>query len=58
MVHFSSGLPSPVPVEAAEHGNGQESEIEIRQIFKLDEFGESPEFDRAREVEVELKKKE
>jgi hypothetical protein len=46
-----------VPVEAAEHEYGQESEIEIRQIFELDEFGESPAIDRARELENELQKK-
>ena len=46
-----------VPVEAAEHEYGQESEIEIRQIFELEEFGESPAIDRARELEKELQKK-
>jgi hypothetical protein len=46
-----------VPVEAAEHESGQESEIEIRQIFELEEFGESPAIDRARELENELQKK-
>jgi hypothetical protein len=46
-----------VPVEVAEHEYGQESEIEIRQIFELEEFGESPAIDRARELERELKKK-
>jgi hypothetical protein len=30
-----------VPVEAAEHETGQQSEIEIRQIFELEEFGDS-----------------
>jgi hypothetical protein len=46
-----------VPVEAAEHDYGQESEIEIRQIFELEEFGESPAIDRALELERELKRK-
>jgi hypothetical protein len=46
-----------VPVEVAEHEYGQESEIEIRQIFELEEFGESPAIDRARELEKELEKK-
>jgi hypothetical protein len=46
-----------VPVEAAEHESGRESEIEIRQIFELEEFGESPAIDRARELENELQKK-
>jgi hypothetical protein len=46
-----------VPVEAAEHDYGQESEIEIRQVFELEEFGESPAIDRARELERELEQK-
>ena len=46
-----------VPVEAAEHDYGRESEIEIRQIFELEEFGESPAIERARELENELQKK-
>lgn len=46
-----------LPVEAAEHDYGQESEVEIRQIFELEEFGESPAIDRARELENELQKK-
>jgi hypothetical protein len=45
-----------VPVEAAEHEYGQESEIEIRQIFELEEFGEGPAIDRARELQKELEK--
>jgi hypothetical protein len=45
-----------VPVEAAQHDYGQESEIEIRQIFELEEFGESPAIDRARELEKELER--
>jgi hypothetical protein len=46
-----------LPVEAAEHDYGQESEIEIRQIFELEEFGESPAIERARELQEELEKK-
>jgi hypothetical protein len=46
-----------VPVEVAEHEYGQESEIEIRQIFELEEFGESPAVERARELGKELEKK-
>jgi hypothetical protein len=46
-----------LPVEAAEHESGQESEIEIRQIFELEELGESPEIDRARELEKDLEKR-
>ncbi len=34
-----------------------EGEIEIRQLFELDEFGESPAIERARELERELAKK-
>jgi hypothetical protein len=45
-----------VPVEAAEHDYGQESEIEIRQIFDLEELGVSPAIDRARELEKEPEK--
>ena len=45
-----------VPFEAGGE-YGQEGEIEIRQIFELDEFGESPAIDRARELEKELEKK-
>ena len=45
-----------VPFEAGGE-YGQEGEIEIRQIFELDEFGESPAVDRARELGKELEKK-
>lgn len=45
-----------VPVEAAEHDYGQESEIEIRQVFELEEFGEGPAIDRARQLQKELEK--
>jgi hypothetical protein len=45
-----------VPVEAAGE-YGQESEIDIRQIFELEEFGESPAIDRARELGKELETK-
>jgi hypothetical protein len=34
-----------------------EAVIEIRQVFELDEFGESPAVERARELEKELAKK-
>jgi hypothetical protein len=37
-----------LPVEAAEHESGQESEIEVRQIFELEELGGSPVIERAR----------
>jgi hypothetical protein len=45
-----------VPFEAGGEF-GEEGEIEIRQIFELDEFGESPAVDRARELGKELAKK-
>ena len=41
----------------APHGEGQESEIEIRQLFEMDDFGPSQAVDRARELEKELSKK-
>jgi hypothetical protein len=44
-----------VPFEAGGE-YGQESEIEIRQIFELDEFGDSPAVERARELGKELAK--
>ncbi|MFL5798222.1 MAG: YciI family protein [Actinomycetota bacterium] len=36
---------------------GPEGEIEIRQLFELDEFDEGPAVDRARELEKELAQK-
>ena len=47
-----------LPGEAAEHDDGQESEIEIRQIFELAEFGESPTIERADELENHLDNQE
>jgi hypothetical protein len=46
-----------LPIEAAEHEHGQESEVEIRQIFEFEEFGEGPAIDRARELGTELRKR-
>ena len=51
-----------VPFEAGgAHGYdrkvGPEGEIEIRQIFELDEFGEGQAVDRARELEKQLTQK-
>jgi hypothetical protein len=37
--------------------DGPEGEIEIRQLFDLDEFGEGPAVGRARDLEMELRKK-
>ena len=39
------------------HGEGKEAEIEIRQLFELEDFGPSDAIDRARELEKELAKK-
>jgi len=41
----------------APHGEGEEGEIEIRQLFELDDFEPSPAVDRARELGKELEKK-
>ena len=38
----------------APHGEGEESEIEIRQLFELDDFGSSEAVDQARELEKQL----
>jgi len=38
----------------APHGEGEESEIEIRQLFELDDFGSSAAVDQARELEKQL----
>ena len=51
-----------VPFEAGgAHGydreSGPEGEIEIRQVFELDEFGEGPAVQRARQLERELVQK-
>jgi hypothetical protein len=39
----------------APHGAGVESEIEVRQLFELDDFGPSPAIEGARKLESELK---
>ncbi len=41
----------------APHGEGAESEIEVRQLFELEDFGPSEAIDRERELEKELAKK-
>ncbi len=41
----------------APHGENQESEIEIRQFFEMEDFGPSEAVDRARDLEKELAKK-
>jgi hypothetical protein len=40
----------------APHGEGAEGEIEIRQLFELDDFGPSEAVERARELEKKLAK--
>ena len=39
----------------APHEEGQDGEIEVRQIFGLEEFAPSPTIERARELEKQLK---
>jgi hypothetical protein len=41
----------------APHGENEEGEIEIRQMFELEDFEPSPALDRARELVTELQKK-
>jgi hypothetical protein len=41
----------------APHGDGAESEIELRQLFELDDFAPSQAIDRERELEKDLAKK-
>ena len=42
---------SPAP-----HGNNQDSEIELRQFFELEDFGPSPAIDRTRDLEKNSKR--
>jgi hypothetical protein len=44
-----------VPMDAGDEFEG-DPEIEIRQVFELEEFGESPAIDRARKLGEELEK--
>jgi len=41
----------------APHGPGAEGEIELRQLFELDDFAPSPAIDEARKLETELVRK-
>lgn len=41
----------------APHGEGREAEIEIRQLFEMDDFGPSEAVDRARELGKQLTSK-
>jgi hypothetical protein len=40
----------------APHGEGQEGEIELRQLFELEDFGPSEAIDQARELQKDLAK--
>jgi hypothetical protein len=48
-IEWAKRVPAP-------HGEGQESEIEIRQVFEMDDFGPSEAVDRARQLGKELAK--
>ena len=48
-IEWAKRVPAP-------HGEGQESEIEIRQVFEMDDFGPSAAVDRARQLGKELAK--
>ena len=48
-IDWAKRCPSP-------HGAGTEGEIELRQLFELDDFGPSPAIDDARRLESELRK--
>ena len=39
------------------HGEGQETAIELRQFFELDDFGKNEAVDKARDLEKQLKSK-
>jgi hypothetical protein len=49
-VEWAKRVPAP-------HGEGKEGEIELRQLFELEDFAPSPAIDDARKLEKELKKK-
>src|SRR6266478_3803392 len=49
-IDWARRCPSP-------HGEEAEGEIELRQVFELDDFGPSPAIDDARRLETELAKK-
>lgn len=49
-IDWAKRCPSP-------HGAAAEGEIELRQVFELDDFGPSPAIDDARRLESELAKK-
>lgn len=49
-IEWAKRVPAP-------HGEAAEGEIELRQLFELEDFGPSEAIDRARELEKELAKK-
>ena len=49
-IEWASRAPAP-------HGENAECEIELRQLFELDDFAPSPAIDKARKLESELTKK-
>lgn len=49
-IDWAKRCPSP-------HGGGAEGEIELRQLFELDDFGPSPAIEDARRLESELVRK-
>jgi hypothetical protein len=49
-IEWAKRVPAP-------HGQGGEAEIEIRQLFELEDFGPSKAVDRARELGKDLAKK-
>jgi PhnB protein len=48
-IEWARRIPAP-------HGGGQEAEVELRQVFELDDFGSCAAVDRARELEKGLAK--
>lgn len=48
-IEWAKRVPAP-------HGEGNEGEIEIRQVFELDDFGDSRAVDHHRELEKQLTK--
>jgi len=49
-IEWAKRVPAP-------HGEGQDGEIEVRQVFELDDFGPSEAVDRARDLGKQLEKK-
>jgi len=47
-IEWAKRVPAP-------HGEGQDAEIELRQVFELDDFGESEAVDRARKLDEQLR---